>query len=393
MLPEDLQSSLKHRFRWVQCQLDQISKFKTMRDIRGALNHLPEGLQETYENMLGRIAPQCIRIVREILQWLVCDVSTLTLTELHECLAIELDMDHIDEESQLSNPMDIYDLCGSLIAVTENGGVILAHLSVKDYLLSDAIKKGKASAFALSELEANAENALKCMAYLSFAEFRSGPSRSANDFEARLLSHPFLDHASRYWSTYAENSRSSSTEVQSRVQDFFRPSCRPQFMAWLQVICSELVLDRQHLNKMRTKAAIHRRKRGWDNYPKHATSLYYAASFGIEHVVRALLDEGADVDAMGGRVGATAFHAAALRGHVKVMDLLFQKGADLNKADFINTTALHSAAGVDDAGVIRYLLEHGADADARDARGETAYEWAVLFGNVNAKKVLKEYKR
>jgi hypothetical protein len=366
-----------------------------MRDIRGALNHLPEGLQETYENMLERIAPQCIHIVRDILQWLVCDVSTLTLTELHECLAIELDMDHIDEESQLSNPMDIYDLCGSLISVTENGGVILAHLSVKDYLLSKAIEKGKASAFALSEPEANAENALKCMTYLSFAEFRSGPSRSASDFEARLLSHPFLDHASRYWSTYAENAHSASTElvVQSHVRNFFNPSCRPQFMSWLQVICSELVLDRQHLNKMRTKAGIHRRKRGWDNYPKHATSLYYAASFGIEHVVRALLDEGADVNAVGGRVGATAFHAAALRGHVKVMDLLFKKGADLNKADFIHKTALHSAAGVDDADVIRYLLEHGADPDARDGKGSTAYDWAVMLGNGNAKKVLEGYKK
>src|SRR6266542_3524789 len=181
------EANIETRFRWVQCQLDGIAKLKTMKDIREALNHLPKGLQETYERILEKVAPGCVEIVRHILQWLVCDVSTLTLAELHECLAIELDMDHIDEESQLGNPMDIYDLCGSLISVTVGGEVILGHLSVKDYLLSDAIKHGKACKFAISEPEANAENALKCLTYLSFAEFRTGPSQRAYEFEARLL--------------------------------------------------------------------------------------------------------------------------------------------------------------------------------------------------------------
>ena len=97
-----------------------------MKDIRQALNHLPEGLQETYENILGKVEPGCVEIVKQTLQWLVCDVSTLTLAELYECLAIEQDMDHIDEEAQLSSPMDIYDLCGSLISVTAASAKVLA---------------------------------------------------------------------------------------------------------------------------------------------------------------------------------------------------------------------------------------------------------------------------
>ncbi|KAE9362799.1 hypothetical protein N431DRAFT_306139, partial [Stipitochalara longipes BDJ] len=323
---ERLSLQAKGMFRWVQCQLDSISKLKTMKDIRQALNHLPEGLQETYENILDKVDSGCTNIVRQTLQWLVCDVATMTLAELYEGLAIEVGMDHIDEEAQLSSPMDIYDLCGSLIAVTAEGEVILAHLSVKDYLLSDAIKHGKASAFALSESEANTENALKCLTYLSFAEFRTGPTTSANRFEARLLAHPFLDHAAKYWPSYANNSGYTSEELRNRVLKFFTPSSdeRPLFMSWLQVICSEVVLRRQDLKR----TLIQRRKGGFNYYPKHATTLYYAASYGIEHVVKALLEQGADVDATGGRLGATAFHAAALRGHLKVMDMLFQKGAD-----------------------------------------------------------------
>jgi len=356
-----------------------------MKDIRQALSHLPEGLQETYENILGKVEPGCVEIVKQTLQWLVCDVSTLTIAELYECLAIEQYMDHIDEEAQLSSPMDIYDLCGSLISVTAEGGVILAHLSVKDYLLSDAIEHGKASAFALSLPQANAENAFKCLTYLSFAEFRTGPSRTANEFEARLLAHPFLEHASRFWVTYAENSGFASEELKGRVLEFFTPSFRPQFMSWLQIICSEVVLRRQDL-----KRTVHeRRKAGYNYYPKHATPLYYAASFGIEHVVRALLEQGAEVDATGGRLGATAFHAAALRGHVKVMDILFQNGADPNKMDFIKKTPLNSAALVDNVEVIKYLLEHGADPDIRDDRHMTAYGWACALGHDETRKLLE----
>jgi hypothetical protein len=356
-----------------------------MKDIREALSNLPDGLYETYENILQKVPTQCVRIVRQIFQWLVCDVSTLTLAELHECLGIELGMDHIDEEAQLSSPIDIYDLCGGLIAVTAEGEVILAHLSVKDYLLSDTIKRGKAAAFALSEPEANAENALKCLTYLSFAEFRSGPIRHPDGFGARLLRHPFIDHACKWWVSYAENAGSSSQELRDRVLEFFTPSCRPQFMSWLQVICSEVVLKTLGSKKGNWE----RRKNGCKYYPKHATSLYYAASFGIEHVVETLLAQGAEVDVTGGRLGATAFHAAALRGHVKLMDILFQTGADMNKIDFIEKTPLHSAALMGNVEVINYLLDHGADPLVEDGRNMTPYDWAHMLGHVEAQNVLR----
>jgi hypothetical protein len=378
-------AKFENRFRWLQCQLDEIAKLKTMKHIREALSSLPEGLHETYENILAKVPTASVRIVRRILQWLICNVSALTLAELHESLAIEPDMDNIDEEAQLSSPMDIYDLCRSLIAVTAEGEVILAHLSVKDYLLSDAIKGGSASAFALSETEANAENALSCLTYLSFAEMRSGPVGSADDFEARLLRHPFLDHASRWWASYARNANSSSEELNKRALQFFSSSCRPQFMSWLQIICSGVILDR----KAEYRTPMEYRKRAWDSYPKNATSLYYAASFGLEHVVRALLAQGAEVDAVSGRLGATAFHAAALRGHVQVMDILFQKGADPNRADSIKKTPLHSAALMGNVEASRYLLEHGADPEARDNEWRTPQYWALLAGHVDAQRVIE----
>ena len=355
-----------------------------MKDIRQALNCLPRSLQETYERILEKVDPGCVDVVRQTLQWLVCDVSTFILAELYESLAIEQGMDHIDEEAQLSSAMDIYDMCGSLIAFTAEGEVILAHLSVKDYLLSDSIKHGKACEFSLSAPEANAENAFRCLTYLSFAAFRTGPARSVDDFEVRLLNHPFLEHASKYWPSYAKNAGSSCDELKARVLEFFTLPCRPQFMSWLQVLCSEVITPRQDLKRIGIERMF-----GYNYYPKHATPLYYAASFGIEHVVKALLEQGAEVDATGGRLGATAFHAAALRGHVKVMDILFQNGADPNKMDFVKITPLTSAAQVGNVEVIKYLLEHGVDPDIMDDRNKTAYDWACMWGHEEARKVLK----
>jgi ankyrin repeat protein len=156
-------------------------------------------------------------------------------------------------------------------------------------------------------------------------------------------------------------------------------------MSWLRVICSGVVLRRQDLKI----TAIERRKRGYNYYPKHATPLYYAASFGIEHVVKALLEQGAEVDATGGRLGATAFHAAALRGHVKVMDILFHNGADPNNLDFVKKTPLNSAALRGNVEVIKYLLEHGADPDIMDDCNKTAYDWACMLGHEEARNVLE----
>jgi ankyrin repeat protein len=135
---------------------------------------------------------------------------------------------------------------------------------------------------------------------------------------------------------------------------------------------------------------MERRKYNWNYYPKHATSLYYAASYGIEHVVNALLAEGAEVDATGGRLGATAFHAAALRGHLKVMKILFQKGAEVNKSDFIEFTPLHSAALGGHLDVIRYLLDHGADPDMRDDHSRTPHDWAVMLGNYDVQNIFRQ---
>jgi ankyrin repeat protein len=54
-----------------------------------------------------------------------------------------------------------------------------------------------------------------------------------------------------------------------------------------------------------------------------------AASFeGHKKVVEMLLEKGADVNAQGGDYG-NALHAASVEGHEKVVEMLLEKGADV----------------------------------------------------------------
>ena len=58
--------------------------------------------------------------------------------------------------------------------------------------------------------------------------------------------------------------------------------------------------------------------------------LYSAVFWDNEVVMRLLLENGADVNAKGGRHNVTALHAAVCRGSLRAVRLLLEQGADVN---------------------------------------------------------------
>ncbi|KAL1928090.1 hypothetical protein VTP01DRAFT_3006 [Rhizomucor pusillus] len=74
--------------------------------------------------------------------------------------------------------------------------------------------------------------------------------------------------------------------------------------------------------------------------------------------------------------GLTALHHAADRGHVDIIKVLLDLGADINATTNDSETALHLACISDQVEVAKLLLERGCDADIRDADGLTAREQA-----------------
>ncbi len=92
--------------------------------------------------------------------------------------------------------------------------------------------------------------------------------------------------------------------------------------------------------------------------------LHVAAEKGHDRCVRAMLDSGADVDAVNS-TGRTALHLAARNGHVDVMKTLLKQDANIDATDESGWTALHHAANNDCEAIVRLLTNRGADLNAR----------------------------
>jgi hypothetical protein len=203
----------------------------------------PKVSHQTYENILARTSVSNTEIVRRILLWISFSNFPMTLEEVWEAIAIEQNLSYLDEEARLSNPQDVIDLCGNLLVVSEmTDEVTLVHLSVKEFLLSPAILSGRASAFAFSPEHANNDLAINCLAYLSFAEFQSGPCVATEIFKNRVLRYPLLNHAARAWPQYAIEA-GQPEGLRQHIHRFFDAKSRPQFLSWVQVLNARGVHD------------------------------------------------------------------------------------------------------------------------------------------------------
>ena len=361
------------RFRWVQCQLDEIAILRTIRSIRKALNDLPKGLYETYENILARTSASNTEIIRRILLWVSFSIFPMTLWAIWEAIAIEQDLSFLDEEARLSSPRDVIDLCGNLLSVSnQTQEVTLVHLSVKEFLLSPTIRCGRASSFALSPEAANTELALNCLTYLSFTEFQLGPCQAYDRFKSRVWRYPFLDHAARAWPQYTIDAGQPEILIEL-ILHLFHPDSRSAFLSWVQVL---------------NASGVH----FWDIFNPDATALYYAASFGLDRVVQRLVNDKVDLNAAASRFGGTALHGAVLRQHLHVAKILLEAGADPNIADWNQDSPLHTAAAYGFVDGINLLLSFGALAQLKDLASRTPYDWAVFSGQTEAQKKLMQVK-
>ncbi|KAK4207229.1 ankyrin repeat-containing domain protein [Rhypophila decipiens] len=105
-----------------------------------------------------------------------------------------------------------------------------------------------------------------------------------------------------------------------------------------------------------------------------------ASSGGHEEMVQMLLDKGAEVNAQGGDYG-NALQAASSGGHWKIVQMLLDKGAEVNAQGGYYGNALQAASSGGHGKIVQMLLDKGAEVNAQGGYYDNALQAASSEGH------------
>jgi hypothetical protein len=104
-------------------------------------------------------------------------------------------------------------------------------------------------------------------------------------------------------------------------------------------------------------------------------------------VVRLLLERGAEVDKADNE-GTTPLQISSFEGHVEVVRVLLDKGAEIDKAANDDWTPLLAGCQDDHVEVVRLLLQNGAEVDKADNEGTTPLLLSCYSGQLKVARLL-----
>ena len=364
------------------CQLDALQRCLTAASLKKSLRTLLKTLYDTYDRILLSIDAAYHQQARQVLQWLVVARRPLFIEEAAEVVTTlpitEDETPVFDVDNRLSDPNDIFQICLSLVTSTltadskiQNGQLVpaehlrLAHYSVKEYLTSEAIKRGPCSEFFINEVEAHMSVSQACIVYLLSID---GPVSSSASTEL-----PLAKYVANFWAVHAELGRQSKKILllEDRVINLLQ-SVRT--MSYIHVLCKPHYPPQSLIKKPALHWAV---QYGLSNVVERIltsvenintrdtfgrTALHVAIQFRRNNIACSLLRGGIDVDAQD--LIGTALHYAVHTEDVSTVQILLDAKADPNLRTALRNTPLYSASERNNLKMVKLLLGHGADPNA-----------------------------
>lgn len=435
------------RFLQARLHLDSLTTKTDLRKFKAGLNSLPEGLDETYDEVMSRTLaqhPDYVALARKVIYWVFYAVRPLTLQEIQHALAVEPDDTFLEEDSIVDEEL-LVSVCTGIITVQHESDVVgLVHYTAQQYLERKAV-----------EYFPEAQDAIvrTCLTYLSFKEFDKGPCHKVKKLEARLESWPLLRYAAQNWAEHASFGKPSFDESQllkslvnkssssladdtltrwnlhtsgsqaaialrgqvvnqanlkrnefcpsgvseqpdSQVDSVSSSTSNPE-ASNLDLIIRFLnqgakVASSMEVAALRSDFRAARSSYYIRTFTSNLSPLYVCAFFNLETTARHLLYEGARASTKDD-CGTTPLHFTALHGNEAMIQILLENGAAIAARDVWDSTPLHQAALRGREAVLRVLLINGADVAAKDIHGYTPLHKAVLLGHYVVTKTLLDY--
>merc|ERR1719153_1502384 len=121
-----------------------------------------------------------------------------------------------------------------------------------------------------------------------------------------------------------------------------------------------------------------------------ATALWCAAGAGYFHIVKALVEHGADVNHVT-KTNSTPLRAACFEGRLDIVKFLCDNNADYHIANKYNNTCLMISCYKGHYPVVAFLLEAGADPNTKALCGASALHFSAEIGNVEIVRCLLDH--
>jgi len=231
------------------------------------------------------------------------------------------------------------------------------HESVNDFLVRNRRLQSLERELELNPIGTSHDRLKSCCVSYMLMDAIPVPKdkEEGESFESR---YPFLKYASTHFLDHAEAAEAGHV----RQTEFLR-RLREQHDVWERVKLIHNSFEQV----------------GGSGCVKRASLLYMAVAHGYGNLVRTLLEDGADVNALGGEYGM-ALRAAAFRGHKAIVTVFLKNGADVNALGGYYGTALQAAAVRGFDTIITMFLKNGADVNALGGEYGTALQAAAFKG-------------
>jgi ankyrin repeat protein len=366
-------------------------------------------LDGTYERTLLDIDDENWEYAHRLFQCIVVARRPLHVEELAGFLTFKSEEGGnltFEENWRPENPRDmVLFTCSSLIAVVDvNGSPVIqfSHFSVKEYLTSNRIAKGRVSRYYIPLESAHLLVTRACLAILIQLD-EHVTKNSIKKF-------PLAQYAGRCWAEHAEFGNVSS-HTEDLIKRLFNPK-NYHFKNWVWIYdtisCRSSMLSESPSHP--ELVPLHYAARhGFDRVAEwliaacsqdvnvscynFKTPMHIASEYGQFKMVRVLLKHHADVYT-GGIDTWTPLHYASSSRNPKpeITRLLLEHGADVNSKVVIDITPLCLLSGrTGNLAVAEVLLEHDADPNILTRYGEGPLSMALQGGHPDLVQLLLKH--